>query len=99
MLPEKYPECLLALWCLAKSYRGQGKYADAAATSARALTLIETFRRPPPDPIYVDILDDYAESLRKLDRAGEAKEYEEKAEALREKQPQNNVAQKTLPVK
>jgi hypothetical protein len=95
MLPEKYPEYVLALWCLTKSYRGQGKYADAVATSARAVEL----RRPPPDPIYADMLDDYAAALQKLNRSGEAKTYEERAEALRDKQPQTHATRRTPAVK
>lgn len=99
MLPEKYPEYVLALWQLAKSYRGQGKHADAAATSARAVELIDTFRRPPPIAIYADMLDDYAASLRKLNRDEEAAGYAARAETQRDNQTQKNVAQKPSSVK
>lgn len=99
MLPEKYPEYVLALWQLAKSYRGQGKHADAIATSARAVGLIETFRRPPPNAIYADMLDDYAASLLKLNRAKEAADYAARAETLRAKQAREDVAQKPSSVK
>jgi hypothetical protein len=98
-LPEKYPEYVLALWQLAKSYRGQGKHAGAVTTSARAIELIETLRRAPPNSIYADMLDDYAASLQKLNRSEEAEKYTAKAESLRDRRPQNNVAQKNSPVK
>lgn len=98
-LPEKYPEYVLALWQLAKSYRGQGKHTDAVATSARAVELIGTLRCAPPNLIYADMLDDYAASLQKLNRSEEAEKYTAKAESLRDRRPQNNVAQKHSPVK
>lgn len=94
MLPDKYPEYVLALWQLAKSYRGQGKHADVVATSARAIELIETFRRPPPAPIYADMLDEYTASLRKLNRSEEASKYAARAELLRSERSPKNVAQK-----
>jgi len=98
-LPEKYPEYVLALWQLAKSYRGQGKHTDAVATSARAIELIETFRRPPPDAIYADMLDDYVASLQKLNRSEEAADYAARVESLRAKQSREDVAQKTSALK
>lgn len=99
MLPEKYPEYVLALWQLAKSYRGQGKHADAAATSARALELVQTFRRPPPGAIYADMLDNYAASLRKLNRTEEAATYSARAERLRDKRTREVLAEKASSVK
>lgn len=98
-LPDKYPEYVLALWQLAKSYRGQGRHTDAVAACARAVALIETFRRPPPDAIYADMLDDYAASLRKLSRSEEAADYAAQAETLRAKQSHEGVAQKPSAVK
>lgn len=98
-LPEKYPEYVLALWQLAKSYRGQGKHADAVATSARAIELIEAFRRLPPNAIYADMLDDYAASLRKLNRTEEAADYAARAETLRAKESRKDVAQKPSAMK
>jgi len=74
---------------LAEPYLAQGKYAQAEPLSKRALAIRE-MTLGPEHPTVAEMLDHYANLLRKMDRAAEAAKLKARPQANRAKLAEEN---------
>jgi tetratricopeptide (TPR) repeat protein len=83
--PSNAPHSVLSLDHLAAVYTMQGKYAKAEPLFTQALIILGKY---PGNPLVITILRDYAEFLRLTDRTAEADKMNARAQALRDKRPE-----------
>ncbi len=86
-LPSHYAVHIRALAALGRSYIGQGKWTEAEKALARALDLQDLFKvRMPDDQGYAEMAEDYARTLRALNRGDEAARWASKAASIEVRQ-------------